>query len=420
MDSLTQKFGIHDVFVSFGLSTSAAEQQITTIRAKYPGLAEAVGSPMYVNGMNHAKLCADLETMLQFVWLLPSSPLTVAFRRKCATDIARQLRGDISLVEQIESNHATLEQTGGLHFRAEPVPRLTEQEAQIENRKLDAHERRDRIAAERHAAEMARGEREVAARVETQHSFDLAQLDLQRQQFYFENRDGHEQQAKFKMVHTGWQIEQLRALGALTQEAVEVLAGNILYNNTTIIDRSARLSTEHVFEMATPRAGGVYVLRLNTPGENGEPCYYVGHSRCIETRVEQHTNGEGAEWVKKHGGVAEVEAPLVPREEVRAWELRETILRMIQHGCANVRGGEWVGCAPLTEDERRCIEVSAMGLFGLCRSCGQLGHLAKGCTRPRMCWLSEIRGSVPTLARVIAKAMYASQKRPRHDRVASQ
>ena len=119
MDSLTQKFSIHEVFVSFGLSTSAAEQQITTIRAKYPGLAEAVGSPMYVNGMNHAKLCADLETMLQFVWLLPSSPLTVAFRRKCATDIARQLRGDISLVEQIESNHATLEQTGGLHFCAE-------------------------------------------------------------------------------------------------------------------------------------------------------------------------------------------------------------------------------------------------------------------------------------------------------------
>lgn len=412
---------IKEVVVAFGFTINAAELQIMSIKAKYPEIAEAIGAPMRVNGINQAKLCAGIELMLQLIWMLPSNQLTTAFRLKCAQDIARQLRGDISLVDQIERNHAILENTGAIHFRAEEIPpRLTEQEIEIENRRLDAHARRDRIALEKIVFDTAQ---EAARRVQADQAFQIAQLEFQKQQlefqkvqFYFANRTEYELERASKMKHHEWLIEQLNSLDSLNQEAREVLSGNMLYNSTAVIDRTFRLITEPMpvqAEMPSQSTGGVYVLRLNNPGADGKPCYYVGHSRCIDTRVEQHATGVGAEWVKAHGGVAEVLAPLVPREEPHAWELRETVTRMITHGVANVRGSEWSNRASLNEDERSCVRMTAMALLNLCRSCGQLGHVAKGCTRPKMNWLVDCRGAATDLNRAIAKALYSSQKRGR-------
>ena len=120
VDTTTEKMSIKEVVVALGFTVHAAELQIAAIKAKYPDIAEAIGAPMCINGVNNPKLCAGIELMLQLIWMLPSNPLTTAFRLKCAEDIARQLRGDTSLVHEIEHNHTLLEQTGTLRFLVVP------------------------------------------------------------------------------------------------------------------------------------------------------------------------------------------------------------------------------------------------------------------------------------------------------------
>ena len=108
----------------FNPSVHTSELQIIEIRAKYPSIAAAIGSPLQVNGVGMPKLCADLSTMMQILWLLPSNPRTTAFRLKCADDMVRQMRGDPTLVAELERNRAILEATDAMHFNEVSVPQI--------------------------------------------------------------------------------------------------------------------------------------------------------------------------------------------------------------------------------------------------------------------------------------------------------
>ena len=95
----------------FGFSLNAALFQIATIKAANPEITAAIGDPIRVNGVGHAKLCADLDTLLQILWWLPRNARTTAFREQCAQDIVRQMKGDSSMIAQLEHNRANLKHT---------------------------------------------------------------------------------------------------------------------------------------------------------------------------------------------------------------------------------------------------------------------------------------------------------------------
>ena len=116
VDYLTQRLPINTTIRVFGFSDHAAELLIINIKDSNPEIALAIGDAIKVNGTGNRRLCASLETMLEILWMLPRNPKTMAFRSKCATDIVRQMKGDLAMIDELERNHRTLQDTGGLHF----------------------------------------------------------------------------------------------------------------------------------------------------------------------------------------------------------------------------------------------------------------------------------------------------------------
>lgn len=110
-----------DTIHLLGFSKDMAEYHIINIKHTHPDIAVALGKPVKVNGVGNAKLCADLATMMQILWLLPRTDRTSAFRLKCANDIVRQMKGDASLIVDLEQNRQTLQQTGGIHLHEGPM-----------------------------------------------------------------------------------------------------------------------------------------------------------------------------------------------------------------------------------------------------------------------------------------------------------
>lgn len=147
---------------------------------------------------------------------------------------------------------------------------------------------------------------------------------------------------------------------------------------------------------------GVYVLRLNGRDGAGD-CYYVGKSGNVDKRTAEHRSlGPGcAAWVRLHGGVAAVEAPVTPREELASWEQKETIARILRHGFDKVRGWEWTFDRPFGPDEYAAFKACACGNGDLCRRCGNPGHFVRGCTEALTPWMVECnaRPTVPACGR---------------------
>ena len=111
---------VADTIKVFGFTQDSTDKRIAEIKHSHPDIA-ALLIETNVNGVGNAKLCAALPTMMQILWLLPTNPRTSAFRMKCANDIVRQMKGDASLLIELEHNHQTLQQTGGLHFHEAPT-----------------------------------------------------------------------------------------------------------------------------------------------------------------------------------------------------------------------------------------------------------------------------------------------------------
>lgn len=142
------------------------------------------------------------------------------------------------------------------------------------------------------------------------------------------------------------------------------------------------------------RREGVYVLLL-VGGER----YYVGASSDIDARVSAHITDPKVAWVTANGGVQEVLDPVTPFEEpISAWEMRETMARMIMHGFNNVRGWEYCSPSPLgSSDVDGIFKLMCGGLSSpLCHTCGFSGHLSSACTTTgRAKWLGDLMACRP-------------------------
>lgn len=118
----------------------------------------------------------------------------------------------------------------------------------------------------------------------------------------------------------------------------------------------------------TVTCAGVYVLELTSD------FYYVGKSQDLPKRIQQHMATDcqmASAWVKKHGPVRKCHTPLVPRmEDLNQWELKETVVRMMQHGPEKVRGWGFTETGPLTPEHCATIKTFIFEDGDLCRKCG--------------------------------------------------
>ena len=76
----------------------------------------------------------------------------------------------------------------------------------------------------------------------------------------------------------------------------------------------------------------IYALKL----ENGK--YYVGRSYNVPKRLNQHYNGEGSVWTKKHKPIKLNEVFL---NKTKFDEDKYTLMYMSIYGIENVRGGSF-------------------------------------------------------------------------------
>lgn len=113
----------------------------------------------------------------------------------------------------------------------------------------------------------------------------------------------------------------------------------------------------------------IYTLLLE--GEN----YYVGITKNVIRRFEEHLGGNGASWTKIHKPIEilAVEEAKTPFDEDR---VVKTLMH--EHGIEKVRGGSYV-TVYLSAEQIRLLRKEIAMSTGACIICGMLGHMANGC-----------------------------------------
>jgi hypothetical protein len=153
VDYKSQRLPLIETVQLFGFSHHAAELAVNAIKARDAEIAGMIGNPMKINGVGHERLCADLNAVIIVLQQLPNTERVRAYRRKCADDLVRQMKGDPTLVDQIAHNHSVLQHTGGIHFYENsmgnvtlPHPSASFQDIEYEERRFALEERRHALA----------------------------------------------------------------------------------------------------------------------------------------------------------------------------------------------------------------------------------------------------------------------------------
>jgi len=113
----------------------------------------------------------------------------------------------------------------------------------------------------------------------------------------------------------------------------------------------------------------IYVLRLR----GGK--YYVGKTENVEKRFQQHVNGSGASWTRKHKPIA-IERTIKNASPFD--EDKVTKEYMAKHGLDNVRGGTYV-TEVLSDAQEDALNGEIWQAKGCCTQCGRKGHFVRSC-----------------------------------------
>jgi len=113
----------------------------------------------------------------------------------------------------------------------------------------------------------------------------------------------------------------------------------------------------------------IYVLQL----ENGK--YYVGKSKDVIKRFEEHKSGSGSAWTGKYKPIKIVEVRDLKDHHD---ENNTTKDYMKKYGIKNVRGGSYTQVT-LPDDVETLLQKEMMGNSDKCYKCNLGGHFANQC-----------------------------------------
>jgi hypothetical protein len=120
---------------------------------------------------------------------------------------------------------------------------------------------------------------------------------------------------------------------------------------------------------------GIYVLKFN---DGAKPTFYVGKSKDIDTRVQQHASGEGAGCVSGRSFTEVKPITSGTSADMESWERSEVLELMYQFGIDAVRGWKYVFSGmPLSQKLSAFDDVCER--FDLCRRCGRGSHFVREC-----------------------------------------
>lgn len=125
----------------------------------------------------------------------------------------------------------------------------------------------------------------------------------------------------------------------------------------------------------------VYILQL----EGGK--YYIGKSKSAQNRIDQHINGNGAQWTKIYPPMSVVE---IIHNSDRFEEHKQTIRYMAEYGIENVRGAEYVKFN-LSEEDVSAINRELTSCCDKCFYCGKSGHFNRECP-DKVCYKCHAQG----------------------------
>ena len=113
----------------------------------------------------------------------------------------------------------------------------------------------------------------------------------------------------------------------------------------------------------------IYVLKL----EGGR--YYVGKSKNVMARYQQHLDGTGSAWTNKYKpiGVHKVLNNVSDFDEDKI-----TKEYMSKFGIDKVRGGSYVE-VELGDFHKDALKMEIWNAKNLCTQCGRSGHFVKDC-----------------------------------------
>lgn len=113
----------------------------------------------------------------------------------------------------------------------------------------------------------------------------------------------------------------------------------------------------------------IYVLKLE------QNKYYVGKTKNVAQRYQEHLQGLGSSWTRKYkpvklDTVIENASPFDEDKQVKIY--------MAQFGIENVRGGTYVA-ETLTEEQLQTLKAEIRSSNDLCNKCGRPSHFYKDC-----------------------------------------
>lgn len=120
---------------------------------------------------------------------------------------------------------------------------------------------------------------------------------------------------------------------------------------------------------------GVYVLKFT---DSMKPSFYVGKSKDIGLRIQQHADGNGARCVSGRSFTEIRPVTAGTPSDMESWERNEVLELMYQYGINAVRGWKYtIANMPLAQKLSAFDDVCER--FDLCRRCGRGTHFVRDC-----------------------------------------